>query len=171
MAAKRKTAKRKTTAPRRRNSRVGGIGSKNGFSNALPLIAGLALGAVGSAASDKLLAKMNLNAKLQGGIKIVAGLYLSGGNSPLLRGVGLGMASAGTITIAHSFGLLQNLTAALSGMEDYSIEGIRQDAYVNGIDYGSYVNGLPQEDTLSTPSNYADNGCARSDYGMSPIGA
>lgn len=164
MATRKKTRKTtKKTGTRRRSSRMGFVGSKAGFNNALPLIAGLALGAVGSAASDKVLARFNFDPKISGALKVLGGLYISGNNAPLWKGIGLGIASAGTITVAHSFGLLQSMTSALNGiagggMYDDDMGGIRQDAYLSGVNYNAYVNGVNQNDVLADTSYSAHCG-------------
>jgi hypothetical protein len=149
MATKKKHHKKSPARSARRRS-MGAIGSKAGFQNALPMIGGLLVGAIGATAIDKATARFNVPAKLVGPIKLVAGMYMTGSNKPLFRGLGYGIASSGAIQAAAGFGLLQGLSNRIAGiMEDQYVSGMPGNEPVSGIDTDAYVSGINPMEPLA----------------------
>lgn len=95
-------AKKRRKAGRRRSSRRGRIG-KIADKNTLALAAGVAGGAiVATFVSSKL---SSLDPKIKAAVLAVGGIVVAGQNNPLIKGIGLGVAGAGAVNLANSFGL------------------------------------------------------------------
>ena len=142
MAKKRKTSKK---SPARRSTKrrsMGAIGSKTGFKNLLPMIGGLVVGAVGATAIDKATARFNLSPRIVGIGKMALGLYMTGSDQPLFRGLGFGVASSGAIQTASGIGLLGGLANRISGIIDDAVGGLPSDGnYLGGIETDAYLSG------------------------------
>ena len=144
MAKKRKAGKRRTITRRRR---IGKIADKN----TLALAAGVAGGAlVASFAASKL---TSLDPKIKAAILAAGGVFVAGQNSPLIKGIGLGIAGAGVVSLANSLGvipaavsgapLLTFAPAGVSGFNNYP--NFPQANVING--FNSYPNS-PQMNTI-----------------------
>ena len=95
-------AKKKRKGARRSSGRRRSIG-KIADKNTLALAVGVAGGAiVATFVSSKL---SSLDPKIKAAVLAVGGIVVAGQNNPLIKGVGLGVAGAGTVSLANSFGL------------------------------------------------------------------
>lgn len=146
-------AKRKRKSGGRRVSRRRGRIGKIADKNTLALAAGVAGGAfVATFASAKL---ASLDPKVKAAVLAVGGIVIAGQNNPLIKGVGLGVAGAGALSLANSFGVLPATVAGIgapsllfnppgiAGFNNYP--NFPQANVING--FSSYPN-TPQMNTI-----------------------
>lgn len=143
MAKKRK----KASAPRRRR-RMSGI-SSGSVMNSVQTAAGLVLGSVTSTVLQRM-AGGKLSPKLMAAGQMVAGFWLDGhAKSPLIKGVAMGVISAGAISFTHDIGLINGIEDLVSGYDDEDGQGyIGQEYEMNGMDNRRYIAGLSNLDTV-----------------------
>lgn len=95
-----KRSKRKTTT---RSRRVSGVG------NELQILLAATAGAVGGKILQSKIT--SVNPKIVAGISAAAGLFLAKTSNPLLKGVGIGLFTAGGTGLAQSFNLISGIGA------------------------------------------------------------
>lgn len=114
-----------------RRHRMGGVAS-HGFTADLMEIGGLVAGSVLATVAQRQLT--SINPKVISAGEIAVGYYLKNhATSPLMRGVGWGMLSAGAIGLTHEVGLIHGLEDMVSGL--YGGE-----TYMDGISNSQHVN-------------------------------
>lgn len=129
-----KKKKKSTTHRPSSGCRVGSINQKHLVSG-MEEAGGLVAGSVLAAAMQRMFA--TTNPKIVAGAQIAGGFFLKNNDSPLLRGIGYGIMSAGSISMAHSLG-------AIKGIEDL-VSGVDNRMYIAGLGNDEYVGDIHQE--------------------------
>lgn len=152
--AKRKKSK---PAPRRRR-RMGSINSQSLMRN-LQQAAGLVGGSMAATVIQRV-AGDKLNPKIMAGLQVVAGFMLSDkSSSPLMNGIGLGLVSAGSISLTHSMGLINGLEDLVSGTDTYiesdDVNGMDNRQFIAGMDNRQFIGEMPAGSSDLDMSNMA----------------
>ena len=152
---KHKPAKRRTHHRRR----IGAVshGSLMGTAETL-------LGLVGGSMVATVMQRQftSVNPKIISAGQIVAGIFLTRKPSPIVQGIGWGVAGAGAIGLSHEVGLIHGVEDMVSGMlqGDYNAnlnapegETMYRGNMMNGMDNDTYLSGMQNGDTLSGMAN------------------
>lgn len=115
-------ARRRKTRRTRTRRRVSGFGGSD-----LKVVAGVVIGAIGGSFANAQVAKMSkpIDPKIVAAVEVLGGGFLATkARSPLVKGIGYGLAATGAIGAGKSFGFI-------SGFRDLSaINGMRR---INGL--------------------------------------
>ena len=136
-------AKHKRKAGGRRKGtrrRIGKIADKG----TIALAAGVAGGAfVATLAASKL---SSLDPKIKAVVLAAGGVFIAGQNNPIIKGIGLGVAGAGVLSLANSFGLIPSSVSGIGApLIQFTPRGI------NG--FNNYPN-FPQANTIAGFNQY-----------------
>jgi hypothetical protein len=145
--AKKRHHKKKTTHRRRRI----GAASSHSMMGMAESLGGLVVGSMVATVMQRQFT--SINPKLISVGQMVAGVYLSKKPSPLMAGIGWGMASAGAIGLTHEVGLIHGIEDTLSGLwadgAQNTIEGMQNQTTLSGMQNGTTLTGMQNYTTLS----------------------
>ena len=141
-----KAKKSKTKKTSHRGRRVSGVlgANKNDAMEAVGLVAGSMIAAVAQRQMT------SINPKIVAGAQIIGGIMIKNhAKSPLMKGIGYGLLSTGSLAIVHEVGIIKGVEDFVSGMTDGDVGYIDESQAGISNDYYSTVNGISNEGSLS----------------------
>ena len=156
--------KRKHKHQRRshRGGRIGAVGSRD-LEGKVVALAGVVIGSSVAAVMQRNLT--SVNPKLLAVGQMIGGMWATGKVSPLIQGIGWGVAGAGALNLTHEVGLIHGLDDLVSGTyQALPAGGGYMIAPMSGISNDSRMSGIDNFATMSGKGNNDEDDDDEQDY-------